>query len=346
MRVVNFKRQIVIAFLLSLSLPLHGAPFERLIYLVDRHDSYEQLSRNIDSFDVIAPQVFSFGSDGVLYGEVDERIIKLAQKHQKKLMPLVKNEGFDKEKVQRFLKDEEAKKRLINALAEVGKRYGFAGWQLDFEHLGTGNRALYSDLVKRMHSHLRKYRMQLSIAVIPARGEEARSVYGARFYANWIASYDFKTLAKHSDFLSVMAYDQHTGKTPPGAVASYPWVERIIKEMLKEVSRDKISLGIPLYSRLWYAGNRGDSLGSQARSMSYVAARDWILRRGITPIYSESERIWWGFGEHGGIREYLFLEEVDSFAEKIELAKRYKLRGVSLWRLGQEDARIYEKLQK
>ncbi len=343
----DFTKQIInIILLLSLSLPLQGAPFERLIYMVDRHDSYERLSRNIDSFDVIAPQVFSFNSDGVLYGEVDERIVKLVQKHRKKLMPLVANEDFDKEKVQQFLKDEEAKKHFIDALAEVGKRYGFAGWQLDFEHLGRESRALYTDFIKKLHTRLRKHRMQLSIAVTPARGEESRSAHDAQFYADWIASYDFKALAKHSDFLSVMAYDQHTGKTPPGAVASYPWVERIIKEMLKEVSKDKISLGIPLYSRLWYAGNRGNSLGSHARSMSYIAAQDWMLRRGITPIYSESERIWWGFGEHGGVREYLFLEEVDSFTEKLSLAKHYKLRGVSLWRLGQEDARIYEKLQK
>ena len=37
------------------------------------------------------------------------------------------------------------------------------------------------------------------------------------------------------------------------------------------------------------------------------------------------------------MNEYIFVENEKSFNEKLNLAKRYQLRGISVWKLGYED---------
>lgn len=315
---------------------------ERLVYTVDHPETLKWLERHIDSIDVIAPQVFAFTPEGVVYGEIDKRIVALAKKHQKRLMPLVVNENFNKEGVKAFLANPKAQERFIETLLSLARSEGYWGWQLDLEHLGIASAESYTRLVRKLHVALRGRGIKLSIAVVPPRGEGIVSAFGAKVFEDWIAPYDLRELARHSDFLSLMAYDQHTGGSTPGPIASKIWVESLLKEALKHAPKEKISLGIPLYSRLWYAGVKEGKPRSTARAMSYASAQDWLARQGIESQWLEREGVAWARGERGGNWEYLFIEEARSFREKVDLARRYELRGVSLWRLGQEDQGIWE----
>jgi len=41
---------------------------------------------------------------------------------------------------------------------------------------------------------------------------------------------------------------------------------------------------------------------------------------------------------------YAWIEDAAALAPKLELQKRYGLRGISVWRLGQEDPRVWTQL--
>ncbi|WP_332444981.1 glycosyl hydrolase family 18 protein [Wolinella succinogenes] len=317
---------------------------ERLVYMVDRSDSLSLLQERIDSIEVVAPQVFSFTLEGTVYGEVDPRIIALAKERGKKLMPLVMNENFEKEKIKAFLANPKAQERLIGSLIKIALKEGFGGWQLDFEHLGITSKEAYTQLVRQLYARLKEHHLSLSIAVVPPRGEEPKNAYGAKVFEDWVSPYDLKALAEHSDFLTLMAYDQHTGGSTPGPIASRAWVEGIIQEALIWVPKEKLSLGIPLYSRLWHAGIKEEKTRGVAKSLTFAGAMDWLERQGAETLWLERDGVKWAMGERGGVKEYLFMEEARSLALKVELAKRYGLRGISLWRLGQEDPRIWDEL--
>ncbi|MGP1449839.1 MAG: glycosyl hydrolase family 18 protein [Wolinella sp.] len=317
--------------------------FERLIYTVDRNDTLKNLQERINAIDTIAPQVFSFNASGVVYGDIDKRIVALVKQHSKNLIPLVVNESFNKELVKQFLNDQKAQARFIDSLIRLAHEGSFNGWQLDFEHLGIESRESYSHFVKHLYQRLKKEKLILSIAIVPPRGE-AKNQYNAKIFEEWISPYDVALLAKNSDFLTLMAYDQHTGATPPGPIASINWVEQIIKEVLLHAPKEKLSLGIPLYSRLWHAGVKDDKPRPLAKSLTFDGAQNYLGRHDLKPTWLEGDGVHWAIGEQGGVKEFLFLEDADSFRLKIELAKKYKLRGVSLWRLGQEDKNIWESL--
>ena len=67
---------------------------ERLFYYVNREDSYQSLVKNIDQITVLGPQVYTVDSLGVVFGEMDSRVLALAKAHHVKVMPLVVNEAF------------------------------------------------------------------------------------------------------------------------------------------------------------------------------------------------------------------------------------------------------------
>ena len=69
---------------------------------------------------------------------------------------------------------------------------------------------------------------------------------------NWSMVYDRKHLGKVLDYMVLMAYDEVWASSPEaGPVASYPWVKRNATALTREVSPEKIVLGVPYYMRVW-----------------------------------------------------------------------------------------------
>src|SRR5437667_693567 len=66
---------------------LHAQALERLFYYVDREDSYQSLVKNIDQITILGPQVYTVDSLGVVFGELDSRVLALAKAHRVKVMP-------------------------------------------------------------------------------------------------------------------------------------------------------------------------------------------------------------------------------------------------------------------
>ena len=85
-----------------------------------------------------------------------------------------------------------------------------------------------------------------------------------RFLADSWRTFDLAALGKVADFLSVMSYDQHTRRTPPGPVAGIPWVRSVTEYFLRFMPPEKLSLGIPLYGDYWSA--RADPTPERART--------------------------------------------------------------------------------
>ena len=76
---------------------------ERLFYYVDREDSYQSLVKNIDQITVLGPQVYTVDSLGVVFGELDSRVLALAKAHRVKVMPLVVNEAFNQPALRKLM---------------------------------------------------------------------------------------------------------------------------------------------------------------------------------------------------------------------------------------------------
>ena len=71
---------VVLTLVLSLARQSGAQALERLFYYVDREDSYESLVKNIDQITVLGPQVYTVDSLGIVFGELDSRVLALAKR--------------------------------------------------------------------------------------------------------------------------------------------------------------------------------------------------------------------------------------------------------------------------
>jgi spore germination protein len=60
--------------------------------------------------------------------------------------------------------------------------------------------------------------------------------------------------------------------------------------------------------------------------------------------WHERDKVNYTIFERDYLYEYIFFENARSFEARLGLVKKYGLRGISCWRLGQEDAAVFKTL--
>jgi len=319
---------------------------ERLFYYVDREDSYRSLVAHVDQITVLGPQVYTVDSLGLVYGSLDRRVLQLAKARGVKVMPLVVNEGFNQPALRRLLADTAARSRAIASFVELCRRNGYWGIQFDIENLNIQDRdrytAWFSDAARALHAA----GFTISAAIVHQTDDLPGPTGYHRFLADSWRTFDIAALGRVADFLSVMSYDQHTRRTPPGPVAGIPWVRSVAEYFLLYVPAEKLSLGIPLYGDYWSA--RPDPTPERARTSANSVSWFWgsglAERNGASVKWDDVQQVPYASFEVGGTFEWLYLENARSFSAKLALMREKKLRGFSAWVLGPEDPEIWKAL--
>jgi len=347
------KRSLAIATAVAVSLcppkAVHAQALERLFYYVDREDSYQSLVRNIDQITVLGPQVYTVDSLGVVFGELDSRVLTLAKAHRVKVMPLVVNEAFNQPALRNLLSDTAARARATRSFVQLCQQNGYWGIQFDIENVNIQDRDLLTSWYRETANALHRGGFKLSIAVVHRTEDNAGPTAYHRFLQDsWRAGYDLAALGQVGDFISLMTYSENTRRTPPGPVAALPWMRDNIEYFLKYVPREKLSLGIPTYGDHWYT-REDRTIPERARSWAETVGWTWgagiVERHGATMQWDSVAGVPYAYFSNGGVYEWVFLENARSFREKLNLARTYRLRGFSVWVLGPEDPAIWDILR-
>ncbi|SKB27247.1 glycosyl hydrolase family 18 protein [Daejeonella lutea] len=322
---------------------------ENLFYMVNTPESFESFRANVSQISIVCPQTFLVSKEGTLSGTVDQRVLALAKANNVKVMPLIVNSGFDQKLLHDIVTNPVARKRSIEMMLEYAKKYDLDGWQFDLEGLSIRDMADFTLYFKETAEALHKNKLQLSAALVHAtENVGGSSAYHLFLYENWRAGYDFKALAEIGDFISIMTYDQHTRRTPPGPVASPEWMEKVIKHLLAQgVKPEKLSMGIPNYSVHWFTDFTAERGGfANGRSAKYPMVQQLLGQNNAKKMWHEKGQVNWATWDNEGVYEYLFIEDAQSLKPKLDLLKKYKLRGISVWVLGGEDPEWFTVLKK
>lgn len=310
--------------------------------------SIQAFLRHADQIAIVAPQVFVMDSTGAIHGQVDPRVLETARAKGVKVMPLVMNPGFDQPSMHRVLTHPLARTEAIRSLAALCRDNTFDGIQFDFENFHVSDRDAFTSFTREAVDSVHRAGCQLSAAVVPRMGDDpGANSYDRWIHDNWRAGFDYKALADTLDFISYMTYAQHTGGSPPGPVAGYPWMKACLAYLLAlGVSPAKISLGLAGYSDWWYPAY-DDKAGARLRGsdISYARGRAILDSAGVTPTWDDvqkAERATW---EVKGVFRHAWLEDSRAFMAKLHLARTSKLRGFSVWVLGSEDERVWSLLE-
>ncbi len=319
---------------------------ERIFYMDASEDSFRSFERNAQYIDIIGPQCLKVDEDGVVWGGVDRRIVAVAKKHNVKIMPLIVNPGFNLEMLHKVLISREAQERCVVALLDLCRKEGWYGIQYDFENIHIADKAAFTAFFKLAADSLKKYGFSISIAVVPRASDYAGlGDYQKWMFEYWRGGYDYKALGAIADFISFMSYDQHTRRTTPGPVAGYTWMERCLQYILQQVPKEKVSLGLALYSDYWFPSyTNPQTVNAWGRSLNYPDAVGIMESGGGKMEWHERDKMFYTVFERDEIYEHIYFEDARSFQARLELVKKYTLRGISCWRLGQEDPAIFKGL--
>ena len=335
--------------LLFISFSLSAASFgmENAFYILHTHaklksevekQSFSSLSSHYKAINLLISQAYRIRKDGTVAGFVDADVIQFARDHNMKLMALVTNAGFDHEGAHLFLANHSAQKKAIQTILTHCEKNHFDGVQFDFEGVSWKDKSALTQFYISAYNSLHQRGLIVSFAVVPLTNDGKQpSDFLQRKYEHWGGAYNLKVLGEHSDFITLMAYDQHTRGTTPGPTANGKWVEAVIRYALRFIPANKISLGVPTYSGYWYIRNKENGhITVKLDDISYKQAQQLLEKFRVKLHWDNNSKINYAFFEHDWLNEYLFVENHQSFEAKLALANKYHLRGVSVFNLGNE----------
>lgn len=319
-----------------------------VFYATDADSGIESFRAHADEISLVAPQCFALDRHGVLHGSVPDDLMAIARAHHVGVMPLVINNGFSRHEAHDFLHDALARDRAVGSLLETARDDDLAGFQVDFEGLLWTDRDAFSRFIEELAAGLHRHGKILSVAVAARTSEDLTDNF-----KTYSGVYDYARLAGAADFLSVMAYPEHSGGDP-GPLASYPWVEQVIRHELQYIPPDKFSLGVPTYQTDWTERRVRISIWRRIgrRLRRYFRWTYHLFGRTQPASTANTDDLRWdpvlrsSYRVYGNRRHYhvVWIEDARSFAAKLALARAYHLRGFSVWRLGLEDAGIWAQL--
>ena len=287
--------------------------------------------KDINGFDIIIPTWFSIrNGNGDMIDRGNLNYIKKYNELGVDVWAYLDN-SFNPDITHEALSNENTRKKVIDKTLELCKNYNMKGINIDFEHTKIEDRDNITAFVNEFREKAGDDFI-ITVDVTPQISSDVTK-----------EPYDRKALAEVSDYIVVMAYDQHWGSSDEaGSVAQYKWVEGSINVLFRNVPNRKMILGVPLYTRLWKESN--GKVTSKTISMNEVV--NIIASKGLNPIWDKDSQQNYVEYEENGSTYKIWIEDANSLEKKVSLVNKYNLAGVGSWRLGFETQNIWDVISK
>ncbi len=291
----------------------------------EANSTFDSYYSNTKGVNVISPTWFALtDNEGNYKCLADSEYVKKAHDAGVSVWALIDNFSKDVQS-EVLLSKTSVRKKLIHNLMEDAKKYGFDGYNLDFESLKESAGPHYVQFIREMSVACRNNGLILSVDnYVPA-------AYN-RFY-------DRKEQGIVADYVIVMGYDEHYAGGEPGSVASIDYVKKGIENTLLDVPKEKVINAIPFYTRLWTETEDGE-ITSEA--MGIEKAKKWIEENQVELYWQDSLGQYYGEKGIEGGSQYLWMEEEKSLKLKMDVIRDNDLGGVGCWKLGFEPASIWD----
>jgi len=295
-------------------------------YYVSTQQSLEDLRMHAQEIDHLVPFWYGITEEGNLVDQSQPEALQFARQNNLPILAIIHNFADPQmsELIHDVLTNEILRQNLINSIEQLLVTNDFAGVNIDFEFIPPTDRDALNTFMEQLYRRLSP-RFLVTISVPAQISDNPEHPFSGAF--------DYGTLAIFSDQLFVLAYDEHF--TIPGPVASISFVRQVLDYAVTKIPRNKIKLGIPVYGYEW------TETGGLPRSLTYSEAINLAQQQGATIIYDEEAQAPTFTYISNGTRYIVWFENARSFSAKIDLLFEYNLRGIAVWRLGQEDPRVW-----
>nr|WP_316246750.1 glycosyl hydrolase family 18 protein [Paenibacillus ihumii] len=287
---------------------------------------------------VVSPTWFSLvDGQGNVKSKADRAYVKWAHERGMQVWGLFSN-SFEPEITSESLSTFDRRMTTIVQMLHYAKLYDLDGINIDYENVHTKDGANLTQFMRELWPLAQEQGLVLSIDVTPKSNSEM-----------WSAFLDRRALAEVSDYLIVMAYDEHWAASPvAGSVASLPWsrssMTRIIEE--DDVPPSKLIMGIPLYTRVWTETEEDGKTKVKSKAIGMKKAQEIIKEKSLKPKLSEKTgQNYVEYRENGALHR-IWLEDKESLARRVEMAKSLQLGGIATWNRSFASSEAWDVLSK
>lgn len=223
------------------------------------------------------------------------------------------------------------REKIINQLIANAIEYDLDGINIDFEYITEDIADDYIQFIRELSV---KCRINGIVLSVDNKVPEASNAY-----------YNLEAQGEVVDYVIIMGYDEHWGvDSGSGSVASLPWVTQGIADTVEKVDSTKVINAIPFYTRIWEEDLSGNVTASSAVDMDTAAST--LAAKGVTPVWVDNFGQNYGEYTEGETVTRIWLEDSESIEAKLKLIKEYNIAGVAAWRIGLENADLWNTIIK
>lgn len=302
--------------------------------LTEQERAYPYFQRYGQLLDEIAFFQIPIQANGELLGHPSRKLINEAHQHGNKALVVITNltagEQFSTSLLTRLVRDPAFSTRVYQNIRNLLNQYRLDGVNFDLEKAAAQDRNLYTQLIYNWTMRLKQDNYRVTMDVPAKTGEDSTDI--------WKGAFDYRALGQIVDEIVLMTYEEHWPGSPPGSVASLPWVNQVLDYALTTIPAQKINMGVPLYGYDWVQGNG-------AKVISYRRATALASRHGAPLRWDAQQHSTFFNYESGGKRHTVYFEDLRSLKEKLDLAIRRGIKGVALWEMNLSYVDLWNALQ-
>lgn len=300
------------------------SPLSIGFYLPNNDDSIASLRRHVAALDWIVPATINVSGPAHTFTvQADPHFARMiaAMPHPPKVLPMVQNfaDGdWDGAGAAALFHDPRARVALVQRLAAIARAPGNAGLVMDIEALPESAMRDYLSFLRELHAAM-PTGAQIAVTV-PAEDE----------------SWPLAAIAKVSDRVIFMAYDQHWEGGNAGPIAAQDWFVSQVEAARRAIGPDKLIVALGSYGYDWH----GDDTDPLSIEEAWLAAHDSDVRPTFDAASGNAAFAY----EEDGTRHTIWMMDAATSWNQLAALKRLGVDDVALWRLGSEDPGFWNDL--
>lgn len=290
--------------------------------------STSSLKQNLGSLDmVIAEWLHLVDEDGTLREDDPNRqtqITEYIRGHRPELpiVPLINNwnsHEWEGVKLGRMLANPGARAHLIKQLVDYVEGHRFAGVSIDFENIPAKSQPHFQRFIAELYAEFHPKNLQVSVNV-PA----SDPAFG---YAN---------LARNTDALIVMAYDEHWSTGTAGPISSLPWFTQVLSLRQRDIPAEKMIVALGSYAYDWEKGNPAEE---RTFEEAVITAKE---SEGDIRLDPASLNPYFDYADDNDHIHHVWMLDAVTVFNQLAVIRKFQPRGVAMWRLGSEDPALWQ----
>lgn len=304
------------------------------IYSTKGNDELDSMVAEGKGLNVIAPTWFSLkDSDGSVESFASAKYVEKAHKYGLKVWGVWDdfnyslNNNMSVVDTLPLFSSTTKRQEFAQSIVTTAVGLGLDGINLDFEKISAETREHFMQFLREMSVLCRQSGLTLSVDIsVPLNSNNAMRL-------------DIQ--GKAADYVIMMGYDEHWGGCGnPGSVASIGFVSDGLDRVLEHIPAEQVVNALPFYTRVWKT--EGTTVTDVAIPISNMKAYLERQNRNDESVWDATASQNYLEWQNGDTTYQIWLEDVESIGEKLNVMRVKKLGGVAVWRLGYGTKEIWD----